>query len=273
MDMLNYETIQLFMSAFSLATVTALLIGIRQAIKHLPIDGDQKLRAKRTATYGCTLALGIFLVVIWAEELREAALVLSAFAVAIVLSTKELIMCVTGWWLKLAGGHFRVGDRIRIGSFNGDVVDYGLLTISLLEVDPNSPRQLRSGSILTIPNSMLLSHAVINQTLAFSFRWHSVLVRISDKTDWQRAEDALLEAGEEVWKDFEEDAEEEFVKFADRFGFQPGTKNPKIFMSHDDTGSKTLELRIGLPVRDGHHVEDRVLRAYYSKLSVQASNN
>ena len=83
-----------------------------------PVHTNQVRRAKKVS-YGGAILFVTLRIVIWADELREAALVLSAFAVAIVLSTKELIMCVTGWWLKLAGGHFRIGDRVQIGSTTG----------------------------------------------------------------------------------------------------------------------------------------------------------
>lgn len=267
MNPFNTDLIRFTLTLTSLVSAVVVYVVLRQAIVRLPILPDQKRRARKTSAYGSILALFVLLLVVWADELREAALVLSAFAVAIALSTKELLMCITGWWLKLAGGHFRVGDRIRIGAYNGDVVDYGLLTITLLEVDPG---QERTGGVLTIPNSMLLVEAVVNQTLAFSFQWHSVLIKVPQELDWQKAETALLEAGREIWAEFDAEAEGQAEQLTHRFASQPDAREPEVFLGHGEDGKQTLELRIGLPVRQEYPVEDKILRAYYSKVSIHA---
>ncbi len=264
------ENVQIALSCIALFAVLVVHQIARQTIRRLPIHLDQKLRARRTSRYSLAVAFAAFLLIIWAEDLKDAALIVSAFAVAIVLSLKEVIMCMTGWWLKLAGGHFQVGDRIEIDGLIGDVMDYGVLTITLLEVEPNSVGEQRSGSVVTIPNSLLLSKALTNQTKAFSYRWHSVLIRVKPNEDWQESEKALIEAGDEVWAEFAADAERQAHEVADKFSVQTGDAKPAIYLSQAADGTKTLELRIGLPVRDARKVEDQVLRAYFSKLSVHA---
>src|SRR5690554_5867513 len=78
------------------------------------------------------MVLGLML--IWAEELRTLALGLVAIAVAFVVATKELIMCLTGSLVKSGGSAFSIGDRIQIKDFRGDVIDQNLLTTTILEV-------------------------------------------------------------------------------------------------------------------------------------------
>ena len=115
--------------------VTAL---IERAVRRIPVSPPQRRRAVRLARTGGLLLLALLLAVVWAQELRNAAIVLSALAVAIVIGFKEIMACALGWWIKMAGGHFRVGDRVAIsstaGPVRGDVLDYGLLTTTLMEV-------------------------------------------------------------------------------------------------------------------------------------------
>ncbi|MDR8392925.1 hypothetical protein NC796_17345 [Aliifodinibius sp. S!AR15-10] len=58
------------------------------------------------------LLLGLFF--IWGEQLRTIALSIVAIAIAFVVATKELILCVTGSILKTGAGSFNLGDRIQI---------------------------------------------------------------------------------------------------------------------------------------------------------------
>ena len=141
---------------------------------------------------------------------------------------------------------------------------------ALLEVDSAVPGQERTGGVLTIPNSILLGEAVVNQTLAFSFQWHSVLIKVPQALDWQKAETALLEAGQEIWAEFDAEAEGQTKQLTHRFASKPDAREPEVFLGHGEDGKQTLELRIGLPVRQEHHVEDKILRAYYSKVSIHA---
>mgnify|MGYP001215256827 CR=1 FL=1 len=59
-----------------------------------------------------------------------------AIAVALVIATKELILCVSGALIKGGARSFNIGDRIQVKEFRGDVIDQNLLTTTILEVGP-----------------------------------------------------------------------------------------------------------------------------------------
>jgi len=85
---------------------------------------------------GLLLFMLLGLIIIWGEELRTLALSVVAIAVAFVVATKELILCVTGSILKAGAGSFNIGDRIQVKDFRGDVIDQSLLATTILEVGP-----------------------------------------------------------------------------------------------------------------------------------------
>lgn len=102
----------------------------------------------------------IGLVLIWAPQLRAFALSLTAVAVAIVVATKELILCLSGSLLRASASSFAIGDLVEYAGHLGYVVDQNLLTTQLQEVDKDSG--MPSGNQLVLPNSLFLSHAVKN---------------------------------------------------------------------------------------------------------------
>ena len=113
----------------------------------------------------------IGLVLIWAPQLRTFALSIAAVAVAIVVATKELILCVSGALVRASTRAFTVGDWIDVGGIRGEVVDHTLLATTLQEFQPNSFHY--TGRTAVIPNSLLVTAPVRNLTVVRDYTFHT----------------------------------------------------------------------------------------------------
>lgn len=260
--MVDLKNPQHVITLISLAGVLLMLVVAPLGVNKLGVSTIQRRRAKKAIRYLTVILSLAALSVVWADELKEGALLLSAFAVAIVLANKEVIMCVTGWWLKLAGNQFRIGDRIQVGPHKGDVVDYGLLTTTLMEVEPDPGSEQRSGSVLILPNSIFFTYPVLNQTKAFSAHWHSIKIVLTEDVNWKDCERALLKCGEDEWERVKDEIEQQERTLDESFDIVQKEGKPQIFLSQRDDGRLELELRVALPVRDFREVEDRIVRNY-----------
>lgn len=109
-----------------------------------------------------TAALFAGLVAIWAGEIRAFALSIAAVAVAFVIATKELWLCMTGAVWRGASQAFSVGDWIDIGPHSGEVIEEDLLATVLQEVDPYDFSI--TGRTIWVPNSLLLTAPVVNNS-------------------------------------------------------------------------------------------------------------
>ena len=65
----------------------------------------------------------ISLLFVWSTEIQNFALSIAAFAVAIVLATREFIQCVIGFFYLVTTRPFRVGDWIQVGDYFGEVAE------------------------------------------------------------------------------------------------------------------------------------------------------
>lgn len=101
---------------------------------------------------------GLFL--IWAPQLRAFALSLTAVAIAIVVATKELILCLSGAALRTFTRAFSVGDVVEIGTTKGEVLDLNLLAARLSEFDPREGSISPTGRTIILPYSLLFSSPV-----------------------------------------------------------------------------------------------------------------
>lgn len=113
---------------------------------------------------------------IWLAEIQNALLSLTAVLVALVVATKELIMCVAGSVLRFGGHLFKVGDRIEINGIHGEVVDHGLFSTTIMELPPQHFGFSGTGRTVMLPNSVLLSGPVKVEAQPRHFAPHRFLL-------------------------------------------------------------------------------------------------
>jgi len=258
------NTPRLVASAVALAVILVIAVILRPAFKRLKATPEQRQRARAVARYGLALTLLLVLVTIWADQIRSAALVLSAFAVAMVLASKELLMCILGWWVKMAGDAYHIGDRVQIGDIKGDVMDYGLLTTTLLRVGTGRGDEFRSGGVVTVPNSMLLTTPVQSLTHTIDYKWHELDFMVGPDAPWETMERHLLEAATEAVAPYREEITKQLAAMEERFAFRSIGADPRAFLSITEEGALQLSLRVAIPVRGARAVEDQIVRRYLS---------
>jgi len=137
-------------------------------------------------------------VIIWFEQLRTLAAAVVVIAVAFVLATKEVWLNVTGFLFRAGTHFFSIGDRIEVGDLRGDVIDQRFTGTTILEIGPGTKSHQYTGRAVFIPNSKFLSSPVTNETYMKDFVFHIITVPIKADADWQKAEEALLKAANEV---------------------------------------------------------------------------
>jgi len=241
----------------------ALLLGLMGygVVRRLDLSPEQRQRTRNVLGYGLVALVLVALLIVWVELVSDAALLASGFAVAIVLFHKDLILNVLGWWQKTMSGAFRIGDRIQIGSFRGDVIDYGLLSTTLIEIYPDAAHGLRTGNILTLPNMMFLSQPVLNETRALSFEWSEISFTV-DREERDAAETALFGAASTVLATYRSEMVAELEHMAENFAFHPLPPDPKIYVEAGDDDRVTLALRLAMPARAIRRTRDAVTRAF-----------
>ena len=253
---------KIVMVAVVLGVAFAVGVVLNRAVARFDLSPEQRTRTKNMVRYALGLSALILCAVIWSNELQEAALVASGFAVAIVLFNKELILSILGWWIKTVSGAYRIGDRIRVGDVRGDVIDYGVLFTTLMQVESDAEHGMRSGNVITIPNAMLLTEALINETRILAFEWKEVHFTLPAGSDWQAAESAMQTAAGSIVNEYREELRTSLREMTERFAFHPIQEEPHIFVKPLDDGKVRMWVRIALPARGIAVGADRLNRAF-----------
>jgi len=198
---------------------------------------------------GLLLLMLLGLVLIWGEELRTLALSIVAIAVAIVVATKELIMCITGSILKAGAGFFSIGDRIQIKDFRGDVIDQNLLATTILEVGPGKLTHQRTGRMAVIPNALFVSEPVINESFTHDYVLHVFTVPFKRDDDWRGAQKAIVESARKQCAPFLEEVRRYMNRVSVSRGLEAPSVDPRVTMQVPVAGEIHLIVRV--PVKSG----------------------
>lgn len=211
------------------------------------------------------LVLFLGLVIIWAEELRTLALSIVAIAVALVVATKELILCLTGSIIKSGAGSFNIGDRIQVKEFRGDVIDQNLLATTILEVGPGRITHQRTGRMAVIPNALFVSEPVINESFTHDYVLHVFTVPFKREDNWQAAQAALLKSSNKHCKPYLQEVREYMKKVSENRGLEVPSVEPRVTLQIPAAGEIHLIVRI--PTRSGQrsYIEQSILQEVFSK--------
>lgn len=213
------------------------------------------------------LLMSIGLVFIWADELRAAAISLVALAAAVVIATKELIMCISGSLVRTSGRSFSIGDRVVIDGVRGDVIDHTVLTTTLLEVGPGHSR---SGRTVVIPNSALLNGAVINETGGHPYVLHTFSVAVG-LDGWSRTERVLIDAARRVAAPHVAPAREQMDRIARENSLSLPSVEPQVVFDAPAAGELLMTVRVPCPARERGRVEQAILRDWLATIADDAS--
>ena len=127
---------------------------------------------------------------IWWSELSNFAFSITAVALALVIATKELILCFSGAFMRTGSGMFAINDWIEVGKYRGEVIDYNIFSTTLQELGSIPNNYTFTGKTVVVPNSLFLSAPVKNLNFSKRYVFHSFDIvigptaNISDIRDW-----------------------------------------------------------------------------------------
>lgn len=247
----------------SVAVIALVLLGRAVSMRLLRASSWQseelalrwRVRIRNVTILLVILSLGI----VWATEIRTLALSAVAIAAAIVIATKELIMCFGGGVLRASTESFKVGDRIEVKGHRGDVVHYGFMTTTILEIGPNHQR---TGRAVVLPNSILLSEVLVNESFTDQYVLHMFSVPLERKSNWVDDEAKLLEAANEVCEPFIAKAKDYIDQHSRSSGLPTFSTLPRVTIQLPEAGKLNLLVRVPAPTVEKGRVEQEILRRY-----------
>ncbi|TXI88887.1 MULTISPECIES: mechanosensitive ion channel domain-containing protein [unclassified Cupriavidus] len=234
----------------------------------LQADNRGSYRAWTVAIRNLIAAVVFMLLLgIWVSELRSVAISLAAFAAAMLLVGKELVMCFLGAFMRMISRPFQLGDLVEIGPFGGEVIDMDVLSTTLVEV---APARQYTGFTVQVPNSMLLTTAVRNHSQAGAYALDMVRIPLALGAHPDQVEAHLLQAAREACAPFMDEAGRELRRYGDMRFVDLSQFEPRVIFDPIDATRFDAVVRFPVPISSRLPIAQKIVRAYY-RLQAEAT--
>ena len=139
------------------------------------------------------LAAGFIVVTFLFAKWYTAAVSLGLFSLVLGFALQTPISSIIGWFYIIIRTPYRIGDRIQVGDFTGDVVEISYLDTTLWEFHGDYlSNDVPSGRLIRFPNTLVLQSQVYNYSWRkFPFIWNEIPFHIAYESDLDYVETTI----------------------------------------------------------------------------------
>ncbi len=202
--LVHYDVVQLPAEAARLAS-KLLLAGASVAALLIVSRLTEQIIAKRvhtkTGSYNIIRAIRLISIIIAIlivisflnSNWYTAAVSLGLISLILGFALQTPIASLIGWFYIVIRTPFRVGDRIQVGTFTGDVVEISYLDTTLWEFAGNyMTNDLPSGRLIRFPNSLIFTSEVYNYSWnKFPYIWNEIPFHVAYESDLDYLEQTI----------------------------------------------------------------------------------
>lgn len=211
--------------------------GLSPAIK----DRRMRFTLRKIAAFIAVSVILVGFLATWIHEVTILALSAGLVAAGVSFSLREPITSLVGWFIIIFNRPFSVGDRINMNAVEGDVIDYNLFQIKLMEIGQWTDSNMYTGRILSAPTSWVLTHSIYNYTQDFSFIWDRIWVGLLYGENYEKVSADLKEITEKHVQDIVEGAERSYKRLSKKYFSHVSNFEPSVYLSFN---SNWVELNI-----------------------------
>lgn len=228
---------------------------------------EKNFLKKRISQY-LRVLLVISLLILWFSQLQFLIVSLFAVAAAIVIALKELIMCLTGGTLVNISHTFKKGDRIDIDGIRGFVIEKNLLTTKVLEIGPERNSQQTTGDVITIPNSLMLSKSLKNESYFKGYSIKSFVFKIEDHSLAKEFENSLFELAQTLAAKYIHEAKVNISAFCEKENIIVPSVEPRTKIIIENGKDVAVLVKLPIANSDIANVEQEINR-YFLKWKIK----
>lgn len=206
-------------------------------IAHQRVDDPMsRYQWQKNSTYLAVVLILLLIGPMWISDFRYAATYLGLLSAGLAISLQGLVTNFAGWLFIMFRHPFRVGDRIQIGDYAGDVVDVRFFQFLLMEIGNWVDAEQSTGRVINLPNGMVFSQPIANYSQGFYYIWNEIPVLLTFESNWQKAEELLLAIVNQHSAHLSDTAEQKAKETSRRFLFFYNNLTPIIYVSVKDSG-------------------------------------
>lgn len=250
--------------------LTLAVAGTALAVRWLAIrrirqdSGILKIADRRAISvlhHGSVVIVLATVILVWLPQLQEFMLSITAIAVALVVATKELLLCLLGTLLIRTSRAFVIGDWIAVQDRFGEVIEKNLLSTMVQEVEPRG--YTYTGRTVVLPNSLFLGASVANQNFLKRYQFHAFSITIEPDAFPFDAEERLVGRIRNLTAPFADVARRYNQMLELRTGIDIPDAEPSIEFTTNDTAKIVTTMTVFCPTERIAGLEKAMVREFF----------
>lgn len=229
-------------------------------------DLKKRYSARKYTIYVATFLSLVVIVFIWIKRATSITTLVGFMGAGLTLALHQPISSIAGWMLILIRRPFEVGDRIEIGSVQGDVIDIRLFYTSILEIGNWVEADQSTGRIIHTPNNKVFTEMIFNFTQGFKYIWNEIKITVTYESDWHKARDIILDVASEGSVDLGETVRKEIQRLSKKYMIHYEKLTPIVWTRIVDFGVE-LTLRYLTDARRRRSTQDIISQAILDRFN------
>lgn len=235
------------------------------------VSEEQRSWMSRTKN-GTFITTVLLLFILWQSEINEFALSVTAIAVAIVVASKEIILCFTGSIQRASSRSFRIGDWIEVGKICGEVIEHNMMATVIQEIDLHHGQYHYTGKTATLPNSMFFTYPVKNLNFMKRYVYHDFSIVVPEFVNLYPLIPTMLEKIDGHTSYFYEVATRYNTVIEKHAGVDLPGAEPHIHITSGSTGEQIVHFMLFCPTDKATHLEQEI-RADFMQIYEERFSN
>lgn len=202
----------------------------------------------------------LLITAVWSNQIKSFLYSIAAVAGAMLVVSKDLILCLWGALIISLNKSLRIGSTIEVGKYTGQLVNTGFLTFELAEIGPSKKQ---TGRLLQLPNSIVFTEGIRNLSTYGTYGIHLIDFNFDKTVNLDMAEKLALRLASESGKMWLENAEAHF-SMLERNNFVDLPKaRPEVFWASVDDKCLRMTLRLACPLSKRGQVEKAIVKRFW----------
>lgn len=268
----------IFLTLVIVCLVLAAKALVEKVVKHKAQGKDQEKEqdirhAFQNIRHVINFVMVLLLLYVWSTEIQNFALSIAAFAVAIVIATREFIQCVIGFFYLVTTRPFRIGDWIQVGDYYGEVAETDWIKTTLHEIDMDSYQFSRK--TIFIPNNKLITSSIKNLNFIKRFATHHFVIARKDSLDPYPIYAEICAKAKQYCENFQDVAARYNSIIERKLNASISGPEPEVHFGTTELGDFKASFTLFCPTEKAleieHHLTQDFMQLWYQEVKKQKS--
>ncbi len=226
-------------------------------------DENSKYSFRKALNILQFVIISFIIITVFASDITSLTIAYGLLGAGIAFALQDFFKNFVGGIFLYTSRIYKVGDRIELNAYFGDVIDIGIFYTTLMEIKNWVSGDQATGRLTMIPNSFVISNTLSNYTKEHSFLWDEISIPLTYDSNWRKAKEKMLKVVDDKTQEFILKAEKELTKIKEKYFIKKKNFQPQAFVLFNDNWI-SISIRYVTLVSDRRTVKSIISEAILS---------